>query len=128
VSLHPTSPTFTFLSSSLPRIYLSLDSGSRALVMNELRYPSLIESFKVGTDSQPAVADRRLVWLLGLGARHRPTGGACRPPWMRGPADPSSGQRQFEVRVSGVSMNLLDMVGQSLPICNYSRLGTGAAS
>ena len=120
VGLHPTSPTFDFLGSTYPRIYLYLDSGSRPFVMNELKYPPLIESFKVGTDGSPAVADRRLVWLPGTRCTAS-SFGVCIATGLDARTSGSldcGGQRAFTVRVSGVAMNLLNLSGQSLPICS----------
>lgn len=120
IGVHPTSPTFDFLGSTYPRIYLYLDAGSRPFVMNEIKYPDVIESFKVGTDSSPAVADRRLVWLPGT----RCTSfvfGSCVLTGLDARTSGSldcGGQRAFTVRVAGSPMNLLDLAGQSLPICS----------
>lgn len=87
--------------------------------MDELRYPSLIESFRVGTDSQPASADRRLVWVPGA----RCTAfvfGSCVTTGLDVRAGGSldcGGQRAFTVGVSGFPLNLLNLQGQNVPVC-----------
>ena len=120
VGVHPSSQTFLFQGGTFPRIYLYLDSGALPFVMNEVRYPGLIESFRVGTDGQPAIADRRLVWLPGTRCAAF-VFGSCVTTALDMRASGSlncGGQRQFVVRVSGFSFNLLNMQGQSLPICS----------
>lgn len=74
----------------------------------------------MGTDSSPAVADRRLVWLPGTRCTSS-SFGACLTTGLDARTSGSldcGGQRAFTVRVAGSTMNLLNLAGRSLPICS----------
>ena len=120
---HPTNPSFTATSTSgqtVPRIYMFLDSVAKPFVMNEIRYPSTIESFRLGTDGSPANGDRRLAWLPG--ARCTASNfGQCFSTGLDQRTSGSlncGGQRSLVVRMDGINLNLLDFLGlQLLPMC-----------
>jgi hypothetical protein len=120
---HPTNPSFTATSTggdSVPRIYMFLDSVAKPFVMNEIKYPTPIESFKLGTDSSPANGDRRLGWLPG-GRCTASNLGTCLISGLDQRTSGSlscGGQRQLTTRFDGININLLDHLGQQLlPMC-----------
>ncbi|MCW2998020.1 MAG: hypothetical protein JWN65_1569 [Solirubrobacterales bacterium] len=101
--------TFGYLGQTVPKLYMFIDSNALPFVMNNIAYPPSITSFKIGTDSNTANANRRLVWLpgrkaIGAALDSRASGSlAC------------GGQQNL---TSG-GINLLDfpLVGQLVSVC-----------
>ena len=121
---HPTNPSFSATSTSgqaVPRIYMSLDSMALPFVMNEIKYPPTIESFKLGTDGSPANGNRRLAWLPGAECTLSQFG-SCLTTGLDQRTSGSlscGGQRSLVVRMDGININLLDHLGlQLLPMCS----------
>jgi hypothetical protein len=118
---HPTNPSFNFLGSSVPRLYMYLDSVAKPFVMNEVKYPPQIESFRIGSDSQPATGDRRLVWLPGTRCTFN-IGSTCITTALDTRTTGSlacAGQRALTVKLLGININLLSFLGQQiLPVCS----------
>ena len=56
--------SFTYFGMSVPRLYLFADGGNLPFVVNGLSVAPIM-SAKFGSDSSPAIADRRLAWLPG---------------------------------------------------------------
>jgi hypothetical protein len=65
LGLHPQGQTFGHLGQNVPKMYLFIDSNALPFVMNRIEYPPQIDRFTIGTDSQPANGNRRLVWVPG---------------------------------------------------------------
>lgn len=118
---HPTNPSFTYLGSSVPRIYMFIDSVNKPFVMNEIKYPPTIESFKIGSDGDPAVGDRRLVWLPGTYCVTQ-VFGACVVTGLDRRSNGNlqcNGARALTIKVLGININLLNFLGtQILPVCS----------
>jgi hypothetical protein len=120
LGVHPTNPSFDHLGVEFPRIYMFVDSVAKPFVMNEMEYPPTIESFKIGTDSSAATADRRLAWLPGTRCT-AVVSGVCVVTALDQRTSGSlscGGQRQFTVRLNGLNVDLLNHGGQQiLPMC-----------
>ena len=108
------SGTFSYLGQDLPRIYLFIDSRSQPFTINRIQYPGTVESFRIGTDGQPATANNRIVWLKGtkgsfIKTLDSVTGGSLN----------CGGQRELSVKVLGLNVNILNILGQQvLPVCS----------
>jgi hypothetical protein len=108
-----TGSSFSYLGNTLARMYMFMDSRKDQFVMNEIRYPPTIQSFKIGTDSQPARANQRIVWLKGT-----KNFGTTLDSVAAGGLD-CGGQKNLTVKILGINMNLLNfpLIGQILPVC-----------
>lgn len=74
----------------------------------------------MGTDGAPAVADRRLLWLPGSRCTQSSSGN-CITAGLDTRTSGSlncGGQGAFTVRVLGSPVNLLNLAGESAPICS----------
>jgi hypothetical protein len=109
-------PTFSFLGNTIPRMYMFIDSRNQQFVMNEIKYPPTVESFKIGSDGNPAVASNRIVWLKGtksLGLQLDTAAG--------GSLD-CKGTAALNMKVLGLNINLLNFLGtQMLPVCSAGK-------
>lgn len=101
--------TFSYLGQDVPRLYLFVDSVNRPFVLNKIAYPPTISDFRLGTDSDPAVANRRLVWLPG-----RKSGGAALDPRATGSLDCGGGK---SLKSDGIDLLNFPLVGQLIPVC-----------
>ena len=121
LGVHPTNPSFTFLGTTMPRIYMFVDSLNLPFVMNEIRYPPTIEAFRIGTDSSPASGNRRLAWLPGTRCTATSLGSCVATGLDQRTSGflNCGGQRLLLVRLNGVNVNLLDHGGMViLPVCS----------
>ena len=121
LGVHPTNPSFDHNGLDHPRIYMFIDSVAKPFVMNEMKYPPTIESFRLGTDGSPATADRRLAWLPGTKCTVSEFG-SCLITGLDQRTSGSlscGGQRQLVVRLDGLNVDLLNYGGQTiLPVCS----------
>jgi hypothetical protein len=120
LGVHPTNQSFDHLGVDHPRIYMFVDSVAKPFVMNEIKYPPTIESFKIGTDGSPATADRRLAWLPGTKCTAVVTGSCVLTALDQRTSGTliCGGQRAFTVRLNGLNVDLLNHGGQQiLPMC-----------
>jgi hypothetical protein len=57
--------TTTTFGNPLPKLYMFIDSNNQQFVMQKIVYPPTIQQFTIGSDANPAVANKRLVWAPG---------------------------------------------------------------
>jgi hypothetical protein len=122
---HPTNKTFGAFATQIPRIYLFIDSQNKPYVMNSVKYPPSIQEFKIGTNSSPATADRRLVWLPGGKCGGATVFGACVGVTVLDNRASGShncgGQRNLTITAGFLgNVNVLNfpLVGQLVPVCS----------
>lgn len=104
------STPFGYLTTTVPRLYLFVDSQAKPFVLGNIRFPPDITQFRLGSDGNPAIADRRLVWLPG-----RRGGGSLLDPRATGSLD-CKGTKSLES--GGIDLLNFPIAGQLVPVCS----------
>jgi len=104
------STPFGYLTTTVPRIYLFVDSQAKPFVIGNIAFPPDITEFRIGSDGNPAVGDRRLVWLPG-----RRGGGSLLDPRATGSLD-CKGTKSL--KSGGIDLLNFPIAGQLIPVCS----------
>lgn len=101
---------FTYVGQTVPRLYLFVDSQAKPFVIGNIAFPPDISEFRIGSDANPAVGDRRIVWLPG-----RRLAGAALDPRATGSLD-CKGTKAL--KSGGIDLLNFPLVGQLVPVCS----------
>lgn len=120
VGRHSTSPSFSYLGGSFPRLYVTVDSVAKPFVLNDLVFGPMLQGWRIGTDASPATGNVRLAWAPGTKCV-APSGGGCAATDIDVRTSGSlqcGGQRRFGVTSQGFNYDLANFAGYQMPICS----------